>query len=129
MPGRRAAVSGRRAAPTSGLRIPTSLPSRAMNERRQAEPDGGRSDLSGARGFPGTVQHVWDDAAIGDVRRELRAQVERAIYWCFDVCHLGSHRSTVARRPASFDVYLELAVYFGPPTRLSGASSERVVGF
>src|SRR5438105_8373454 len=50
MPGRRAAVSGRRAARTSGLRIPTSLPSRAMNERRQAELDGGRSELSAAGG-------------------------------------------------------------------------------
>jgi len=36
---------------------------------------------------------------------------------------------TVQLRPEFFDVYLELAVEFRLPVRLSGASTERVVGF
>ncbi len=36
---------------------------------------------------------------------------------------------TLQLRPEFFDVYLELAVDFGLPLRLSGASSERLIGF
>ena len=64
-----------------------------------------------------------------EVRRELRAQVERAIVWGFDVSHLDSHMGTLQLRPEFFDVYLELAVDFGLPLRMAGASAERVVGF
>jgi hypothetical protein len=85
--------------------------------------------LDGDGGFPRTVEDVWDHADLDEVRRELRAQVERAIYWGFDVSHLDSHMGTVQLRPEFFDVYLELAVDFGLPMRLSGASTERVVGF
>jgi len=85
--------------------------------------------LDGDGGFPRTVADVWDHADLDEVRRELRAQVERAIYWGFDVSHLDSHMGTVQLRPEFFDVYLELAVDFGLPMRLSGASTERVVGF
>ena len=63
------------------------------------------------------------------MRRELRAQVERAIFWGFDVSHLDSHMGTLQLRPEFFDVYLDLAVEFGLPLRLSGASSERGIGF
>ncbi|MDP9440885.1 MAG: polysaccharide deacetylase family protein [Actinomycetota bacterium] len=85
--------------------------------------------LDGDGGFPRTVEDVWDHADLDEVRRELRAQVERAIYWGFDVSHLDSHMGTLQLRPEFFDVYLELAVDFGLPLRLSDASSERVVGF
>jgi predicted glycoside hydrolase/deacetylase ChbG (UPF0249 family) len=85
--------------------------------------------LDGDGGFPRTVEDVWDHADVEEVRRELRAQVERAIYWGFDVSHLDSHMGAVALRPEFFDVYLELAVDFRLPLRLSGASTERVVGF
>ena len=85
--------------------------------------------LDGDGGFPRTVEDVWDHADLDEVRRELRAQVERAIYWGFDVSHLDSHMGTVQLRPEFFDVYLELGVDFGLPMRLSGASTERVVGF
>ncbi len=85
--------------------------------------------LDGDGGFPRTVEDVWDHADIDEVRRELRAQVERAIYWGFDVSHLDSHMGTLQLRPEFFDVYLELAVDFGLPLRLSGASTERVIGF
>jgi predicted glycoside hydrolase/deacetylase ChbG (UPF0249 family) len=85
--------------------------------------------LDGDGGFPRTVEDVWDHADIDEVRRECRAQVERAIYWGFDVSHLDSHMGTLQLRPEFFDVYLELAVEFRLPMRLSGASTERVIGF
>ena len=88
-----------------------------------------RSLLDGDGGFPRTVEDVWDHADLDEVRRECRAQVERAIYWGFDVSHLDSHMGTMQLRPEFFDVYLELAVDFRLPLRLSGASTERVIGF
>ena len=85
--------------------------------------------LDGDGGFPRTVDDVWDHADLDEVRRELRAQVERAILWGFDVSHLDTHMGTLQLRPEFFDVYLDLAVEFGLPLRLSGASSERSIGF
>jgi predicted glycoside hydrolase/deacetylase ChbG (UPF0249 family) len=85
--------------------------------------------LDGDGGFPRTVEDAWDHADLDEVRRELRALVERAILWGFDVSQLDSHMGTVLLRPEFFDVYLELAVDFGLPLRLSGASSERSIGF
>ncbi|MDQ6798991.1 MAG: polysaccharide deacetylase family protein [Actinomycetota bacterium] len=85
--------------------------------------------LDGDGGFPRTVQDVWDHADLDEVRRECRAQVERAIYWGFDVSHLTSHMATLELRPEFFDIYLELAADFGLPIRLGPASTERSVGF
>src|SRR3954465_1294490 len=85
--------------------------------------------LDGDGGFPRTVEDAWEHADVDEVRRECRAQIERAIYWGFDVSHLDSHLGTMQLRPEFFDVYLELAVEFGLPLRLSGRSSERLVGF
>ncbi|MCP4434139.1 MAG: ChbG/HpnK family deacetylase [Actinomycetia bacterium] len=89
----------------------------------------GPSLVGGAAGFPATVQDVWDHADLDEVRRELRAQVERAILWGFDVTHLDSHMGTLQLRPEFFDVYLDLAVDFGLPVRLGGASTQEAVGF
>ncbi|MDQ4133796.1 MAG: polysaccharide deacetylase family protein [Actinomycetota bacterium] len=85
--------------------------------------------LDGDGGFPRTVEDLWDHADLDEVRRECRAQVERAILWGFDVSHLDSHLGTLELRPEFFDVYLELAVEFRLPIRLSPASAERGVGF
>jgi predicted glycoside hydrolase/deacetylase ChbG (UPF0249 family) len=85
--------------------------------------------LDGDGGFPRTVEDVWDHADLDEVRRECRAQVERAIYWGFDASHIDSHMGTMQLRPEFFDVYLELAVDFGLPLRMAGASAERLVGF
>jgi predicted glycoside hydrolase/deacetylase ChbG (UPF0249 family) len=85
--------------------------------------------LDGDGGFPRTVEDVWDHADLDEVRRECRAQIERAILWGFDVSHLDSHMGTAHLKPEFFDAYLELAVEFGLPVRLPGASLERVVGF
>ena len=85
--------------------------------------------LDGDGGFPRTVTDTWDHADLDEARREGRAHVERAILWGFDVTHLDSHMGTLQLRPEFFDIYLELAVDFGLPLRLSGGSTERAVGF
>jgi predicted glycoside hydrolase/deacetylase ChbG (UPF0249 family) len=85
--------------------------------------------LDGDGGFPRTLEDAWDHADVEEVRKECRAQVERAILWGFDVSHLDSHMGTLQLRADFFDVYLELAVDFGLPLRMAGASAERVVGF
>ena len=83
----------------------------------------------GDGGFPRTVTDVWDHADLDEVRRECRAQVERAVLWGFDVSHLDSHMGTMQLRPEFFDIYLDLAVEFGLPLRMAGASAQRLVGF
>jgi len=85
--------------------------------------------LDGDGGFPRTIDDLWDHADIDEVRRECRAQIERAILWGFDVSHLSSHMGALEFRPEFFDVALELAVEFRLPLRLSSASAERGVGF
>ncbi len=85
--------------------------------------------LDGDGGFPRTVEDAWDHADLDEVRRECRAQIERAIVWGFDVSHLASHLGALQARPEFFDVYLELAVDFGLPLRLGDDSEERVAGF
>ncbi|MHB1713201.1 MAG: ChbG/HpnK family deacetylase [Acidimicrobiales bacterium] len=85
--------------------------------------------LDGDGGFPRTITDVWDHADIDEVRRECRAQVERAVLWGFDVSHLDAHLDALILRPEFFDVYLELAVDFSLPVRLPGAEHEPNVGF
>ncbi|HEY7138189.1 MAG TPA: polysaccharide deacetylase family protein [Acidimicrobiia bacterium] len=85
--------------------------------------------LDGDGGFPRTVEDVWDHADPEEVRKECSAQIERAIYWGFDVSHLDSHMGTLQLRPEFFDVYLDLAVDFRLPLRMAGRSGERAIGF
>jgi predicted glycoside hydrolase/deacetylase ChbG (UPF0249 family) len=85
--------------------------------------------LDGDGGFPRTVEDVWDHADLDEVRRECRAQLERAIYWGFDASHIDSHMGTMQLRPEFFDIYLEMAVDFQLPLRMAAASAERLVGF
>jgi predicted glycoside hydrolase/deacetylase ChbG (UPF0249 family) len=85
--------------------------------------------LDGDGGFPRTVQDVWDHADLDELRKECRAQVERAIYWGFDVSHLDSHMGTLQLRPEFFDVYLETAIEFALPLRMAPAAAERLIGF
>lgn len=84
--------------------------------------------LDGDGGFPRTVEDVWDHADVDEVRRECRAQIERAILWGFDVSHLDAHMGTLLLRPEFFDVYLELAVEFGLPVRIP-QRREELLGF
>jgi len=85
--------------------------------------------LDGDGGFPRTVDDVAEHADIDELRRECRAQLERAVYWGFDVSHLSSHLGAMERRPELFDVMLELCVDFGLPLRLPGAELEDDFGF
>jgi hypothetical protein len=85
--------------------------------------------LDGDGGFPRTITDVWDHADLDEVRRECRAQVERAILWGFDVSHLDAHMGTVQIRSEFFDIYLGLAAEFGLPLRLSGPGTESQIGF
>ena len=62
--------------------------------------------LDGDGGFPRTIDDIWDHADLDEVRRECRAQIERAILWGFDVSHLDSHMGTLQLRADFFDVYL-----------------------
>ncbi len=85
--------------------------------------------LDGDGGFPRTVQDLWDHADLDEVRRECRAQVERAVLWGFDVTHLTTHMAAMQQRPEFFDVLLDLAVSFDLPVRLEGADEEANAGF
>jgi chitin disaccharide deacetylase len=85
--------------------------------------------LDGDGGFPRTVTDVWDHADLDEVRRECRAQIERAVLWGFDISHLDAHLDALVLRPEFFDIYLELAVDFCLPLRLLSAEAEPNVGF
>ncbi|HMC39333.1 MAG TPA: ChbG/HpnK family deacetylase [Acidimicrobiales bacterium] len=85
--------------------------------------------LDGDGGFPRTVEDLWDHADTEEVRRECRAQIERAIYWGFDVTHLSCHLGALESRPEFFDVALEMAVDFGLPLRLPDSSDHARLGF
>ncbi len=85
--------------------------------------------LGGDGGYPRTVEDVWDHADLDEVRRELRAQIERAILWGFDVSHLDAHMEALQLRPEFFDVYLGLALEFGLPLRMLSEGTERLAGF
>jgi len=85
--------------------------------------------LDGDGGFPRTPADLWDHADLDEVRRECRAQLERAIYWGFDVSHLDAHLGAVHLKPEFFDVFLDLAEEFRLPLRLPDARVERLAGF
>ncbi len=85
--------------------------------------------LDGDGGFPRTVVDMWEHADLDEVRRECRAQVERAILWGFDVSHLDSHMQALQLRPEFFDVYLDLAIEYQLPLRLTDESTQRAIGF
>lgn len=84
---------------------------------------------SGEGGFPRNLDDLWEHADPAEVRRELRAQVERAMAWGIDVTHLAPHLSAITLRPEFFDVYLDLAVEFALPIRLPSTVTEEQAGF
>ena len=85
--------------------------------------------LDGDGGFPRTIDDVWEHADLEEVRREWRAQIERAILWGFDVSHLDVHLGTLQIKAEFFDVYLELSLEFRLPLRLTGPHTENSIGF
>ena len=85
--------------------------------------------LDGDGGFPRTIEDVWDHADLDEVRRECRAQIERAILWGFDVSHLDAHMGTMQIKSEFFDVYLDLAVEFGCPCAFRAPTPRALIGF
>jgi predicted glycoside hydrolase/deacetylase ChbG (UPF0249 family) len=85
--------------------------------------------LGGDGGFPRTMDDVWNHADLDEVRRECRAQIERAILWGFDVSHLSTHLATLQLRPEFFDICLELASDFELPLCLLGRRAATQLGF
>jgi predicted glycoside hydrolase/deacetylase ChbG (UPF0249 family) len=85
--------------------------------------------LDGDGGFPRTLVDLWEHADIDEVRKECRAQIERAIYWGFDVSHISAHLGALELRPEFFDVALELAEDFRLPLRLAGTDQQHNAGF
>jgi predicted glycoside hydrolase/deacetylase ChbG (UPF0249 family) len=85
--------------------------------------------LDGDGGFPRTTADLGEHADIDEVRRECRAQIERAIYWGFDISHLSSHLGAMEQRPELFDVVFELSIEFRLPLRLPDASRQLDMGF
>jgi len=84
---------------------------------------------SGEGGFPRQVEDLWEHADADEVRRECRAQIERAIVWGFDPTHLDSHLDALVFRPEFFDIYIDLALEFGLPVRLGDPTVEAAAGF
>ena len=85
--------------------------------------------LDGDGGFPRTVADLWDHADLDEVRRECRAQLERAQLRGIDVTHLTTHLGTLQQRPEFFDVLLDIACEAELPVRLEGPDAEESAGF
>lgn len=85
--------------------------------------------LDGDGGFPRTVEDLWDHADVDEVRREVRAQLERAVLWGFDVTHLSVHLDALLLRPEFFDVVLEVAVDDRLPLRVPPDHQLAAAGF
>lgn len=85
--------------------------------------------LDGDGGFPRTVADLWDHADPDEVRRECRAQLERAKLWGLQATHLSTHLSALQQRPEFFDVLLDIAVEARLPLRLEGPAAQATAGF
>lgn len=84
---------------------------------------------SGDGGFPRSIDDLWEHADPEEVRRECRAQIERALAWGIDVTHLAPHLTAITLRPEFFDVYLDMAVDFRLPIRLPSTITPDQAGF
>jgi predicted glycoside hydrolase/deacetylase ChbG (UPF0249 family) len=85
--------------------------------------------LSGDGGFPRSIDDLWEHADPDEVRRECRAQIERALAWGIDVTHLAPHLTAITLRPEFFDIYVEMAVDFRLPVRLPSTITPDQAGF
>jgi len=85
--------------------------------------------LDGDGGFPRTTDDLWDHADLDEVRRECRAQLERARLWGFDITHIATHLGTLQQRPEFFDVLIDVAYDAELPVRLESGDAEDRAGF
>ncbi|MBL8555708.1 MAG: polysaccharide deacetylase family protein [Phenylobacterium sp.] len=79
--------------------------------------------------MPATIQAVWDNADLADVRAECRAQIEQAHAWGVDVTHLDAHMGTMQLDPRYSAIFLELAAEHRLPVRMFGTRVEETFGF
>jgi len=85
--------------------------------------------LSGEGGFPRDIDDLWEHADPDEVRRELIAQVNRAVAWGIDVTHLAPHLTAITLRPEFFTIYLDVACDFRLPIRLPSTITAEQAGF
>lgn len=85
--------------------------------------------LGGDGGFPATVEDLHDHADPDEVRRECRAQFERAVLYGISPTHLAVHDGALFAQPALFDVLLELAHDVALPLRLPDRSRAERYGY
>ncbi len=74
--------------------------------------------VDGAGELPASRKEFWAHADTDEVRRECRAQLERAIYYGFDPSHISSEGSALTLRPEFFDVMLDIALEFNLPIKI-----------
>ena len=79
--------------------------------------------LGGDGGFPATVADLHDHADPTEVKRECRAQLERAALYGVDPTHLSVLDGALFAEPALFDVLAELAEETALPLRLPDRAS------
>ncbi|CAG4928199.1 MULTISPECIES: ChbG/HpnK family deacetylase [Acidithrix] len=85
--------------------------------------------LNGSGEFPSSRVELWEHADTDEVRRECRAQIERAIFMGFDPSHLASEEQALILRPEFFDVLLDIAIEFKLPLRIPFESETIHLGF
>jgi chitin disaccharide deacetylase len=85
--------------------------------------------LGGDGGFPATVADLHDHADPDEVRRECRAQLERAVLLGVDPTHLSVLDDALFAAPALFDVLVELAAESGLPLRLPEHADDAHFGY
>lgn len=85
--------------------------------------------FGGDGGFPATVADLHDHADPDEVRRECRAQLERAVLFGVDPTHLSVHDDALFSAAALFDVLVELAEEQRLPIRLPDPAVARGYGF
>ncbi|KJE78158.1 ChbG/HpnK family deacetylase [Ferrimicrobium acidiphilum] len=86
--------------------------------------------LMGGEGtFPTTTDDLLEHADAGEVYRELRAQLERAILWGISVSHLAILHDAVWPRADLADAVFDLADEFRVALRLTPSYSEANLGY
>lgn len=71
--------------------------------------------------FTTSPTHIRSSANSGEILAELHAQIALALRWGIDVSHLDSHMYTLQEDEGLFELYLELAVAYALPIRISGS--------
>lgn len=85
--------------------------------------------LGGDGGFPATTADLHDHADPDEVRRECRAQLERAVLLGVEPTHLSVLDDALFAAPALFDVLVELASDAALPLRLPERADDSQFGF